>query len=76
MEVKRRLRRVGNSIMVPIPPEMLRESGLVEGQTVRLRSSVGHIDLDTDSDIDAEVVSFASRFVERYRDALQRLAES
>lgn len=62
--------------MLPIPPEMLRETGLAEGQMVRLRSSFGHIDLDSDSGIDAEVVAFAARFTERYREALQRLADS
>lgn len=75
MEIKRRLRRVGNSVMVPIPPELLQESGFTEGQVVRLRSRLGHIELDSDEGPDAEVAAFAARFIDRYRDALQRLAD-
>jgi antitoxin component of MazEF toxin-antitoxin module len=75
MEIERKLRRVGNSVMIPIPPELLQESGFKEGQVVRLRSRVGHIDLDSDQGPDAEVAAFAARFLERYEEALSRLAE-
>jgi antitoxin component of MazEF toxin-antitoxin module len=75
MEIKRKLRKVGNSIMVPIPPEALRESGFQEGQVIRVRSRYGHIDLDADDAPDAEIVAFAARFVARYQDALSRLAD-
>ncbi len=75
MEIKRKLRKVGNSIMVPIPPELLQESGFKQGQVVRLRSRLGHIDLDSDEGPDAEIAAFAARFTERYREALRRLAE-
>ena len=75
MEVKGNLRRVGNSVMVPIPPELLEESGLQAGQVVRLRSRFGHIDLEADEGPDPEVAAFAARFVDRYRDALKQLAE-
>lgn len=74
MDVTRRLRRVGNSIMVPIPPEALYESGFSEGQEVRVRASFGRIELAPNDGPDAEVAAFAARFVDQYRDALKRLA--
>jgi antitoxin component of MazEF toxin-antitoxin module len=75
MEIKRKLRKVGNSVMVPIPPEALQESGFREGDVVQLRARLGHIDLDSDHGPDAEVAAFAARFTERYREALRRLAD-
>lgn len=75
MESKRKLRKVGNSLMVPIPPEMLRESGFEEGQVLQLRSRFGHIDLEPEHGPDAEVAAFARRFTRQYREALTRLAE-
>ena len=61
--------------MVPIPPECLEESGFHEGQMIRLRSRFGHIDIDSDTGPDAEVAAFAARFVDRYHEALSRLAD-
>lgn len=76
MEIKRRLERVGNSVMVPIPPECLEESGFREGQIVRIRPRFGGIELEPEPDDlpNADVAAFTARFVERYRDALKRLA--
>lgn len=71
--MERRLRRVGGSVMVPLPPEVLSESGLRVGQVVRLRSRPGAIAIEP---VDAEasgVVTFAARFVDRYREDLGRL---
>jgi antitoxin component of MazEF toxin-antitoxin module len=75
MEIKRRLRRVGNSVMLSIPSETLEESGFQEGQTVVLRSRFGHIEVEPAEGPDAEVAAFTARFVSRYREALQRLAD-
>jgi hypothetical protein len=73
MELERRLRKVGGSVMVPLPPEMLAESGLRVGQVVRLRSRPGGIAVEGVDVPSSEVVTFAARFVDRYRQDLVRL---
>jgi len=61
--------------MLPIPPELLRESGLASGQSVRLRSRPGHIEIEPAETPGTEVVAFAQRFARRYRRALAQLAD-
>jgi len=73
METERRLRRVGGSIMLPLPPEMLTESGLTAGDVVLLRSRPGHIEIQRTEGPDLEVAAFAARFAARYREALAGL---
>ena len=46
MEIERKLRKVGGSVMVPIPPEMLDELQLRAGQPVRLVSEGGGIRIE------------------------------
>ena len=46
MQVERRLRKVGGSVMVPIPPEMLDELQLRTDQSVRLVSEEGSIRIE------------------------------
>jgi len=77
VEIKRKLRKVGNSVMLAMPPETLAESGFEEGQLMRIRSQRGRIEVEPDVDVvpDAEIVAFAARFTDRYREALSRLAE-
>ncbi|HLQ34699.1 MAG TPA: hypothetical protein VK457_18590 [Chloroflexota bacterium] len=75
MEIERRLRRVGGSVMLPLPPEMLTESGLAPGDVVRLKSRPGHIEIAPTEGPDLEVAAFAARFTRRYREALARLAQ-
>ncbi len=43
MDIERKLRKVGGSVMVPIPPEMLDELQLRADQSVRLVSEEGGI---------------------------------
>jgi len=73
MEMERRLRRVGGSVMLPLPAQMLAESGLAAGDVVRLQSRPGHIELVRTEGPDLEVAAFAARFSARYREALSRL---
>ncbi|HLG69515.1 MAG TPA: hypothetical protein VK009_03720 [Chloroflexota bacterium] len=75
MEVQRKLRRVGGSVMLPLPPQMLAESGLKAEDVVRLRSRPGTIEVSPAEGPDMEVAAFAARFSRRYRDALARLAQ-
>jgi hypothetical protein len=61
--------------MVPIPPELLRDSGLKLGAFVQLRSRPGRIEIEpTEASPSPEVVAFAARFTTRYRQALKELA--
>jgi len=74
MEMTRKLRRVGNSVMLAIPSEVLAEAGLREGQSVTLRSQPGRLEVEATDMPDQRVAAFAARFSERYREALQELA--
>jgi antitoxin component of MazEF toxin-antitoxin module len=73
VELERRLRRVGGSVMVPLPPEMLAEAGLGVGQVVRLRSRPGAIAIEAVEVPSSGVVTFAARFVDHHREDLGRL---
>ena len=75
MEIQRKLRKVGGSVRLPLPPQMLLESGLKAGDSVRLRSRPGSIEIVPAEGPDMEVAAFAARFSRRYRDALARLAQ-
>ena len=46
MIIIRKVRKVGNSLMIPLPPETLSESGFKEGMEVAIGSRPGHVDLD------------------------------
>ena len=61
--------------MVPLPPDMLKETGLAEGEEVTLRSHGNSIEIEPAQAPDLAVVEFAKRFTERYRTALARLAQ-
>lgn len=76
MQVERRLRKVGGSVMVPIPPEMLEELRLRADQSVRLVSEDGAIRVEPATPRpSAEVVEFSYRFVDQYEDVLRELAD-
>jgi anaerobic selenocysteine-containing dehydrogenase len=75
MELERTLRKVGGSVMLPLPPETLAESGLQMGDSVRIISRPGRIEVAPAPTPDDEVAAFAARFARRYHDALARLAQ-
>ncbi|HEX6510848.1 MAG TPA: hypothetical protein VF157_01000 [Chloroflexota bacterium] len=75
MDIERRLRKVGGSVMLPLPPAMLAESGLRDNDVVRLKSRPGHIEIVPSEGPDLEVAAFAARFTRRYREALAGLAQ-
>jgi hypothetical protein len=61
--------------MLPVPPEALAESGMHVGDSVRVISRPGRIEIAPISTPDDEVAAFAARFTRRYHDALARLAQ-
>jgi antitoxin component of MazEF toxin-antitoxin module len=73
--ITRKIRKVGNSLMIPLPPETISESGFKEGMEVAIDSRPGHVELDPAGGPDKWLVEFTDRFTERYRDDLAELAE-
>lgn len=73
--ITRKIRKVGNSLMIPLPPETLAESGFREGMEVAIESRPGHVDLEPAGVPDRSLVEFAARFSERYREDLAELAD-
>ena len=75
MVITRKIRKVGNSLMIPLPPETISESGFKAGMEVAIGSRPGHVDLDPAGIPDKWVVEFTARFTERYREDLAELAD-
>lgn len=76
MEMRRMLRKVGGSVMLPIPPEMLRELGLGPDQEVSITSADGAVTIKPSVPRPApEAVAFMAEFVEEYDEAMRNLAE-
>ncbi len=76
MELKRRLRRVGGSVMVPVPPAQLQASGLAEGDVVFIEARPGRITIRAAApELDPEFVVSVDRVMRRYRRAWEELAD-
>ncbi len=75
MVITRKIRKVGNSLMIPLPPETISESGFTAGMEVAIGSRPGHVDLDPAGVPDNWLVEFTARFTERYREDLAELAD-
>lgn len=73
--ITRKIRKVGNSLMIPLPPETISEAGFQEGMEVAIASRPGHVDLDPAGVPDRSLIEFAARFTERYREDLAELAD-
>jgi antitoxin component of MazEF toxin-antitoxin module len=73
--ITRKIRKVGNSLMIPLPPETISESGFKAGMEVAIGSRPGHVDLDPAGVPDKRLVEFTARFTERYREDLAELAD-
>ena len=74
METKRILRRVGGSVVVAIPPQMLEESGLSEGASVVIRSREGRIELER-ADLSSDFLQWVRRNLDQYDSAYRELAD-
>ena len=73
-EMTRKLRKVGGSTMVPLPPEILKEAGLVEGDSVVIRSSPGQVQIEAEAAPDQDAMEFMDAFLTEYREAMAKLA--
>lgn len=76
METQRKLSKVGGSVMLPIPPEILKELALDVGSEVRLSSGEGYLRIEPAAPRPLpEAVEFMRRFVGQYDQALRNLAD-
>ena len=76
METKRRLKKIGGSVALFIPPEVLEEphlepgaagEGVSEGGSIRVRRA--------EAGPPEDLVEFAHRFTKKYEEALRNLAQ-
>ena len=75
VEITRKLRKVGGSIMVPLPPEVLEEAGLAVDTTVIIRSRRGHVEIEPEAAPDSDALAFMDAFLAEYAEAMAQLAK-
>ena len=76
MQTRRTLRKVGGSVMLPIPPEMLKEMSLQVGQDVLISSEGGILRVEPSVPRPApDAVDFMQRFTKKYDEAMRNLAQ-
>ena len=76
METKRRLKKIGGSVALFIPPEMLEELGLEPGSEVEVVSEDGSIRVrSAESRPPDDLIEFAHRFTRKYEEALRNLSQ-
>jgi putative addiction module antidote len=76
METKRRLKKIGGSVALFIPPEMLEELRLEPGSEVEVVSEGGSIRVrSAESRPPGDLMEFADRFTKKYETALRNLAQ-
>jgi antitoxin component of MazEF toxin-antitoxin module len=76
VQTRRTLRKVGGSVMLPIPPEMLKEMSLGVGQDVMLSSEGGMIRVEPSTPQPSpDAVEFMARFTKKYDEAMRNLAK-
>jgi putative addiction module antidote len=69
------LRKIGNSVGVIIPKEMLDRFGLKEGDELGLETKDGGIFLKPTDEEFARQIEIGRAFMDRYKVALKKLAE-
>ncbi len=76
MQTRQTLRRIGESVMVTVPPEMLEEIGLKVGQDVLLTSEESTIRVEPSvPQPSPEAMEFAARFTKKYEEAMRNLSQ-
>lgn len=75
MRVSRKLKKVGGSVMVAIPPEALEDLGLAAGSEVSISTEEGHLRLEAaDRRPPRDIAGFVAEFMDDYDEALKNLA--
>lgn len=75
MELTRKLRRVGGSVMVPLPPEILQDAGLAVDDTVVIRSRSGRVEIEPEAAPDPDAMAFMDAFLAEYGEAMAKLSK-
>jgi putative addiction module antidote len=76
METKRRLKKIGGSVALFIPPEMLEELGVEPGSEVEVVSEGRSIRVrKAESRPPDDLIDFAHRFTRKYEEALRNLSQ-
>ncbi len=76
METRRRLKKVGGSVMLSIPAEIAAELGLGPDSEVEVRSEGRSLRVEPVAERPpGDLVEFAHRFTRRYEEALRELAD-
>lgn len=76
METRRQLKKIGGSVALFIPPEMLEELQLESGADVEITSEGNTIRIRrVEQGPPDDLVEFAHRFTKKYETALRNLAE-
>jgi antitoxin component of MazEF toxin-antitoxin module len=74
--IERTLKKVGGSVMLPIPKEILEETHLRAGQHVAVSSEGRGLHVEPIAERPApDAVEFMARFTEKYDEAFRNLAE-
>jgi putative addiction module antidote len=69
------LRKIGNSVGVIIPKEMLDRLGLKEGDELSIEAKDGGMVFKPTDEEFARQIEIGRKFIDRYKVALQKLAE-
>jgi antitoxin component of MazEF toxin-antitoxin module len=76
VKIERTLKKVGGSVMVPIPAEILRELRWEPGLKVSVNSEDGVIRVEPVAERPPDdIAEFVARFAEKYDQALRNLSE-
>ncbi|CAN5672025.1 hypothetical protein BH24ACT20_BH24ACT20_07960 [soil metagenome] len=76
METKRKLKKIGGSVALFLPPEMLEELRLEAGTEVEISSERDSIQVRrAEQGPPDDLVEFAHRFTKKYEKALRNLSE-
>ncbi|MBA3389035.1 MAG: AbrB/MazE/SpoVT family DNA-binding domain-containing protein [Actinomycetota bacterium] len=76
MKIERELKKVGGSVMVPIPAEILRELRWEPGLRVTIDSEGGGVRIAPAAERPPDdIAKFVARFTEKYDRALRNLSE-
>jgi antitoxin component of MazEF toxin-antitoxin module len=76
VKIERTLKKVGGSVMVPIPAEILRELRWEPGLKVSIDSEGGVIRIERAAERPPDdIAEFVARFTEKYDQALRNLSE-
>jgi hypothetical protein len=75
VEIRRKLRKVGGSVMLPLPPEVLEEAGFGVNDQVLIRSRPGRVEVEAEIAPDPDAQAFMDDFLAEYGEAMAKLAK-